>query len=98
MACRKRFEIILSNSDRVKSAHNKITEYLAKQVEMTEEEMAKKKVMVHETKVEKDGMDVERMRAQGGTNPDLGRDIGGGTAASSGLMKGCRAGGRTAAR
>ena len=31
VACRKRFEIITSNSDRVKRAHNKITEYLAKQ-------------------------------------------------------------------
>ena len=78
-ARRKRFEIILSDSDRVKRAHKKIVEYLAKKVEMTEEEMAKKKVKVHETRVEKDGdgferdgVDVESMRAQGETSPDLG--------------------------
>ena len=103
MACRKRFEIILSDSDRVERAHNKITEYLAKQVEMTEEEMAKKKVKVHETKVEKDGMDIEGMRAQGWdklrfrTGPKW-RNCGilwadeGGKAADH-----CRAGGKTAA-
>jgi hypothetical protein len=41
--CRKRFENILADTDRVKRANDKIVEYLAKQLERADEERTAKK-------------------------------------------------------
>jgi len=99
-ACRKRFEEILKGSEKVKRAHDKISEYLAKMIEKdVEERKAKKAKMTDEQDEEMKDSEAQGGRQEEGSSGPQRREESSGTGAStssgSGLTDEDRRGVRT---